>query len=118
MTPPWQPLLEFAYEPWGPHGSGRSPLDLAFTLLLIGLVALCWVRLRRSLALLATLFLLISLSSGLLVSSMRYGLELFPIFIALAVSGRFRAFHLAFVALSSYLALRFMVQFASGIWVA
>lgn len=115
---PWEPLLAFASQPIGAHGSVRSPLDLAFTLLLIGLVGLSWARVPRSLALFATLFLLVTLSSGLLVSSMRYGLELFPIFITLAVSGRFRVFHYAYLAAAGYLALRFMSEFAQGGWVA
>ena len=58
------------------------------------------------------------LSWGLLVSSTRYGLELFPIFITLAVSGRFRAFHYACLAVAGYLALRFMSEFAHAAWVA
>jgi Gpi18-like mannosyltransferase len=115
---PWTPLLAYLTQPLGAHGSNTSPLDLAFTLLLIGLVALSWVRVRATLALFATLLLLISLSSGLLVSSMRYGLELFPIFIALAISGRFRAFHYAYLAVSGYMALRFMSEFAQSVWVA
>jgi hypothetical protein len=63
-------------------------------------------------------FLLVTLSSGLLVSSMRYGLELFPIFGALAVSGRYRVFHFAYVLTAGYLALRFMSEFAQSVWVA
>jgi hypothetical protein len=118
VSPPWAALLSFVSEPIGTHGSDRSPLDLAFTLLLIVLVGLTWRRLRASLAVFASLFLLISLSSGLLVSSMRYGLELFPIYIVLAISGRHRLFHYAYIAVAGYLALRFMMQFAQGVWVA
>jgi hypothetical protein len=118
LSPPWEALLSFWTQGVGAHGTDRSPLDLAFTLFLIGLVALTWSRLRVSLALSATLFLLIMLSSGLLVSSMRYGLELFPIFIALAISSRHRMFHVAYVVVAGYLALRFMSEFANSIWVA
>jgi type VI protein secretion system component VasF len=49
---------------------------------------------------------------------MRYGLELFPMCMALAVSGRYRVFHYAYVAMSFYLALRFMTEFAQSVWVA
>jgi len=115
---PWAPFVTYLREGLGAHGSNTSPLDLAFTLLLIALVALSWIRVRASLALFATLLLLISLSSGLLVSSMRYGLELFPIFIVLAISGRYRVFHYAYLGASGYLALRFMSEFAQSIWVA
>jgi hypothetical protein len=115
---PWDAFLPYLSQPFGAHGSNTSPLDLAFTLLLISLTILAWVRLRASLALFSTLLLLISLSSGLLVSSMRYGLELFPIFIVLAISGRFRLFHYAYLAAGGFLALRFMSQFAQSGWVA
>jgi len=115
---PWDTILSFITKPVGEHGSDRSPLDLAFTFLLVALVVVSWARLRRSLALFSATFLLFSLSSGLLVSSMRYGLELFPVFIALAISGRYRAFHFAYLAIAGYLALRFMSEFAQGLWVA
>ena len=118
LSPPWDAVVTFFSQPAGAHGSDHSPLDLAFTLFLTALVVLTWSRLRASLALSATLFLLVMLSSGLLLSSMRYGLELFPIFIALAISGRYRPFHIAYVVVAGYLALRFMSEFARGIWVA
>jgi hypothetical protein len=115
---PWSPLLLYVSEGFGAHGSITSPLDLAFTLLLMLIVGISWTRVRPSLALFATLFLTINLSSGQLSSGMRFGLELFPIFIVLAISGRFRAFHYAYLAAASYLALRFMSEFAQNIWVA
>ena len=115
---PWSPLLLYVTEGFGAHGSITSPLDLAFTLLLTLLVGISWTRVRPSLALFATLFLLINLSSGQLSSGMRFGLELFPIFIVLAISGRFRAFHYAYLAAAGYMALRFMSEFAQNIWVA
>src|SRR5205823_1470761 len=118
LSAPWEPLLAYVNQGWTPHGDDRSPLDLAFTLLLIALVSLTWARVRRSLAVFASVFLLISLSSGLLVSSMRYGLELFPVFIALAISGRYRVFHYAYLTVAGYLALRFMSEFAQSVWVA
>jgi hypothetical protein len=118
LSPPWVALQSFLTLGTTAHGSDRSPLDLAFTLFLIALVALTWFRLRVSLALFATLFMLIMLSSGLLVSSMRYGLELFPVFIALAISGRHRPFNATFIVVAGYLALRFMSEFASSLWVA
>jgi hypothetical protein len=49
---------------------------------------------------------------------MRYGLDLFPIFIVLAISGRYRVFHYACLAAGGYMALRFMSQFAQSAWVA
>jgi hypothetical protein len=118
IAPPWEAFGPYLTLPWGDHGSLQSPLDLGFTLVLIGLVALCWIRLRRSLALFATLFLLVFLSSGQLTSIMRYGLELFPIFFVLAISGSSRPFHITFLALSSYLAVRFMSAYSSGVWIA
>lgn len=116
--PPWEPLLLYLDQGFGAHGSITSPLDLAFTLLLLTLVALSWVRLRRPLALFSTLLLTICLSSGQWTSTMRFGLELFPIFIVLAISGRFRLFHYAYLGVAGYMALRFMSQFAQNVWVA
>jgi hypothetical protein len=118
LTWPWLTLQAYLSAPLGPHGTDRSALDLAFTGLLLILAVVGWTRLPRSLALFPCVFLGISLSSGLLVSSMRYGLELFPVFITLAVSGRYRLFHYSYLAVASYLAVRFMFLFAQGAWIA
>jgi hypothetical protein len=118
VEPPWATLAAFLAQPLGAHGSNSSPLDLAFTLLLGALVGLCWWRLRPGLALLATVFFVAMLSTGLLVGSMRYGLELFPVFIVLAISSRHRLFDYAYTGIAGYLALRFMAQFAQGVWIA
>lgn len=118
LTPPWQVLAAFFSEPLAGHGSLHSPLDLAFALLFLVLVVLSWWRVRPSYALLASLFYLLMVSSGPLVSLMRNGLHLFPVFIVLALSGRLRVFHWTFVIVSTLLALRFMVAFAQGYWVA
>jgi Mannosyltransferase (PIG-V) len=118
LTAPWEPLLDYLNQPFGAHGTDRSPLDLAFTLLLIALVALSWRRVRPSTALFASLLVLIALSSGQLVSIMRFGLELFPAFVVLAMSGRYRLFHYTYLASAGYLALRFMFEFAQGVWIA
>jgi hypothetical protein len=118
LAPPWDAFLPYLSLPWGAHGTPSSPLDLLFTLVFGGLVALCWTRLRPSLALFATLFLLVFLSSGSLISSMRYGLELFPIFMVLAISGRSPLFHYAYIVLAGLAALRLMTLYASGEWIA
>jgi hypothetical protein len=118
IAPPWVAFEPYLTLPWGPHGSFSSPLDLGFSVLLGGLVALCWTRLRPALALYATLLLLVFLCSGSLVSSLRYGVELFPIYIVIGISGRSRAFQYAFVAVSSLIALRFAMLYASGTWLA
>lgn len=118
LAPPWQAFGPYFTQGFGPHGSNQSPLDLAFALIYITLVILTWRRLRASLAVYATTFLVPMLSTGLLVSTMRYGLELFPIFVVLALSGRYRLFHWSYLVLASAAAARFMAAFASSQWVA
>lgn len=118
FVPPWETFFNFFQAPLAGHGSLHSPLDLGFALVFLVLVGVTWARVRATLALYATLLYALVLSVGNLVSVPRYGLELFPVFLVLGVSGQHRLFHWSFVALSSVMALRFMAAFAQGYWVA
>ncbi len=82
------------------------------------LVVLAWRLLPRSLALFATLLLLVPISTGSTQSLMRFGLELFPIFLVLGVLGRRHWFHQSFAILSLGFATVFTVMFALHYWVA
>jgi len=115
FTPPWETLLRYLQHP----GRNDTVLDLAFTVALAVLVVAAWRLLRSSYALLATALFLGVVSRGSLVSMPRYALELFPLFVVLALAGRrWAAFHRGYVALSLGLGSLFMVLFALGYWVA
>src|SRR5581483_1545458 len=111
FTPPWETLLRYLQHP----GRNDTVLDLAFTVALAVLVVAAWRLLRSSYALLATALFLGVVSRGSLVSMPRYALELFPLFVVLALAGRrWAAFHRGYVALSLGLGSLFMVLFASA----
>jgi Mannosyltransferase (PIG-V) len=100
------------------YGYSSTYLDLAFTVLYGVLVVASWRTLPRSYALFATLLLLVPLSTGSTQSIMRLGLELFPIFLVLALAGRHRWFDQSYLVLSTGLATVFAVLFALHYWVA
>ncbi len=100
------------------RGPQHPLLDLLFVLLLLVLAAAAWRLTRPSYALFASLFLLMVISRGSLVSVIRYALELFPLFLVLALAGRNVVFHQLYVAVGLALASLFMVMFALGYWVA
>jgi hypothetical protein len=123
---PWEILrhyLSFRY--WrnyvalgGAVQDSRSPIDLAFALLLFGLVVLTW-RLRRwSLALFATLLYLPMISTGIYQSIPRYGLELFPVFAVLGQMTIRRGALALYLLLAGTISVVLMARFALGWWVA
>jgi hypothetical protein len=118
LTWPWQVLGPFLTDPFANHGWAGTPTDFLFAVLLLALTGLSWRRLPTSLALFATTFTLVIVSSGILKSSARYTLEVFPIFITLATLGRKPLFDRAYVGVASLNALRLMSLFALGAWVA
>jgi hypothetical protein len=117
-TAPWQILEPYFNGHSSVYGSGSTYLDLAFIVLYTVLVIATWRYLPRSYALFATLVYLVPLSSGSSDSIMRYGLDMFPIFIVLALAGRQRWFHESYLILSTGLATVFAVMFALHYWVA
>lgn len=115
---PWEMLRQFFSAPLVVHGNDHSILDLAFTIVIVALVIATWFTLRPSYALFATVFCVVMLSSGMLISVMRYGLTLFPIFIVLARLGRRPWFDRAYLVWGAGLACLFMAMFALWYWVA
>jgi hypothetical protein len=81
------------------------------------LVVLTWFLKRRSLAIYATLFYLPMISSGLLSSVNRLGLELFPVFIVLGQLTRWRVAFATYGTIAGGLVLYLMARFALGYWV-
>jgi hypothetical protein len=118
LTPPWEVFTHFFGAPLVLHGPDHSLMDLTFTLLLLVLVVCCWRKMRPSYALFATLMLLTMISYGLFSGSMRFGLELFPIFFVLALAGRHPAFDRAYVIFGAGVGSLLMSIFALWYWVA
>jgi hypothetical protein len=115
---PWEVLQPFVLDPLGTHGWHGTAADFGYTILLLALTALSWRHVPRSLAVYGTTFAVVIVSSGILVSSMRYALELFPIFITLAILGRKPLFHRAYLAVAILNGLKLMSLFALGEWIA
>ncbi len=93
-------------------------MDLAFTVLLLALTGASWRLLRASYAVLSTVVLLALFASGSLMSMMRFGVALFPLFIVLAIVGRRGWFERTYLATSAGLSALFMALFAQWYWVA
>jgi hypothetical protein len=95
---------------------------LAFLVLFIGLTVVVWRRFGAPYGLFATLSLALPLSTPSrawpLLSMPRFGLVVFPFFLALASLGGRPRVHTAIVALSSMLLGVFVVQWALWQWVA
>ena len=93
-------------------------MDLAFTVLLLALTAASWRLLRPSYAVLCTVVMLGLLASGSLMSMVRFGVSLFPLFIVLAIAGRRQWFERSYLVTSTGVAALFMAMFAQWYWVA
>ena len=114
---PWEVLGPFLSNPLADHTAGTAT-DFLIIVLLVAAVALSLGRIPASLALFTTIFTLVIVSSGILFSSVRYVLELFPIFITLARFGERPLFHRAYLGLACLNGLRLMSLFALGAWIA
>jgi hypothetical protein len=105
---PWQAFTNYFF------GGERGPWnDLLFALLFIGLTVVVAYTQRPSYAVYAALYVLVPLSTGQLYSMMRFGLSIFPVFIALAWLGRFPLFDRAYVPAGLMIAGAFMTFFVT-----
>lgn len=118
LTLPWDTFARFFSGPITIHSGEHALVDLAFTILLITLVALSWRVLRPALALYATALLGVLLSTGSLVSMPRYALAEFPIFLVLAIAARRDWFERGYLVVGVSLGAVFMVLFAQWYWVS
>jgi hypothetical protein len=121
LTPPWDVVRAFLTQPGGLalHGYRDSLLELVNVCLVTTGVILSWRRLRPPMAALATALLMPMVTSGILASTLRYDLELAPLFILLAKAGiAWRPFHLAYLAAALVLSALAMGFYAAGGWVA
>jgi hypothetical protein len=105
---PWQAFTNYFF------GGERGPWnDLLFALLFIALAVIVAYTQRPSYAVYAALYVLVPLSTGQLYSMMRFGLSIFPVFIALAWLGRFQIFDRAYVPAGLMIAGAFMTFFVT-----
>jgi hypothetical protein len=118
LEAPWDTLLGYLRGPLSLFDWPYSVVDLTSVLVLTVLAVLAWRMLPLSYAAYASVGLVFSLSSGIAwFSAARHGLALFPLLIVVAMLGRWKAFHWAWLLLSGVLAAAFMARFAAGYWV-
>lgn len=118
FIPPW--ALDLEGLEWVPFATQVTPwffVDLAFALALALLVVQAWRTQRRSYAIYATLIGLTAVLSGQLGSGLRYALELFPAFIALAIIGAAAPLRRAYAWPAFILENVLAARFALGYWV-
>jgi hypothetical protein len=120
LIPPWQTFQNFfsAKIDWFTFKSNHSGLDLLFTVGYGVLVALSWRLERKSLPLFATLLYLPMVSTNLLSSVPRFGLEIFPAFIVLGRLTEHRGWLIAYTLVAGGLSVYLMARWALGYWVA
>ena len=120
LMPPWQTFQYFfsARIDWFTFKSNHSGLDLLFTLAYGALVALSWRLKRKSLPLFATLLYAPMISTYLLSSVPRFGLEIFPAFIVLGQLTAQRWRLAAYCLVSGTGLVYLMARWALGYWVA
>lgn len=117
-TMAWQALDPYLQGYSSFYGYSGTYLDLGFAIVYgVGTVA-AWRLLPRSYAVLASLLFLALISAGRLQSLMRFGTELFPLFIVLAIAGRRTWLHQALLVSGVGFATVFAVMFALHYWVA
>jgi hypothetical protein len=131
----WAALEQFAsgshtHSYWRPADSALDPMHvaainletLAFLVLFVALTVIAWQRFGAPYGLFAAISLALPLSMPTrawpLYSLPRFGLVIFPLFLALAWLGRRPRVHTAIVTLSSLLLGVFVVQWALWQWVA
>jgi hypothetical protein len=100
-----------------PSRYGDPWIVIAILVPVAALVVISWRLLSRSIAAYGTVLLLAALSSGTVTSFPRYALAIFPAFLALGALGRWRAVHLAYLAVATTLAVTLTAMFASWFWI-
>jgi hypothetical protein len=114
LTPPWATAARLLRE------SMQFPelTNFGFVFAAIALIVFAAVRLRATYSVYAVLCFCFVTSWGTFDSVPRYVLMIFPVFIALAILGRNRAFHQTYLLIASGLAAFLMIRFALWQWVA
>ena len=114
LTSPLTPAIRLMSEPL----TVPSVTNLVFVAVALAVVLFAAVRLRLSYGFYAVVCFCFVTAWGTFDSVPRYILVIFPLFIALALLGKNRAFHQAYILIASGLAALLMVRFALWQWVA
>jgi Gpi18-like mannosyltransferase len=121
LAPPWVSLYntfeKVAHAP-GPLVVANQSLEVAFTLLMIGVLLAGWHSLRPSYIAYMALSILVPMSTSNLMSMPRFALVLFPMFAILARWGERPWVNNVILAFSLPLLGLFTVLFADWYWVA
>ncbi len=124
LSPPWTSLWH-AYTVFAigfrhnePSIIANQAIEVAFTLLMIGIAIAGFRRLRPSFTAYMALSILVPMSTSSLMSMPRFALVLFPMFVLLALWGGKAWVNNAIVAFSLPLLGLFTVLFADWYWVA
>lgn len=121
FAPPWVSFASTVQKIVHAHATqtvANESLELAFTLLMLVVLAAGLRRLRLSYVVYMSLSILIPLCTGSLMSMPRFALVLFPMFALFGLWGARPTFSNAYVAFSLPLLGLFTVLFADWYWVA
>jgi Gpi18-like mannosyltransferase len=117
LTAPWNTFWYSAIHissSKGYHGA----VELLFAIGFLALTIYAFLRLRSSYATYAAISFLFATSWGTLISTPRFVLANFPVFVSLALLGRHKVFDRSFIIVSSILASVSMVVFSQWGWVS
>jgi len=116
---PWYPVAWLFRHAPALSLEHHDKLDFSFLLLLSGAAIFALRRTRLSYTVYLWTAVVFFSCWGMYVSIPRFDIVIFPLFVVIALVGtRSRAFHLAYVFLSSMLAALFMVMHSQWNWVA
>jgi Mannosyltransferase (PIG-V) len=121
FAPPWESFITTVSKIAHAHATqtvANESLELAFTLLMLVVLAVGLRRLRLSYVVYMALSILIPLCTSSLMSMPRFALVLFPMFALFGLWGARPTFSNAYVAFSLPLLGLFTVLFADWYWVA
>jgi hypothetical protein len=121
LAPPWQSLWHSVTIVAKGHPAtavATQGIELAFTLLMLGVLAAGFKKLPLSLWTYMALSVIVPMSTSSLMSMPRFALVLFPMFIVFALWGERQNVNSAIVAFSLPLLGLFTVLFANWYWVA
>jgi hypothetical protein len=121
FAPPWESFAATVQKIVHAHATqtvANESLELAFTLLMLIVLAVGWRRLRLSYVVYMAVSILIPMCTGSLMSMPRFALVLFPMFALFGLWGARPTFGNAYVAFSLPLLGLFTVLFADWYWVA
>ena len=121
LAPPWVSIvhaLHIITGPYAPQTIANQVLELASTILMLGVLALGFRRLRASYIAYMAVSILVPLSTSSLMSMQRFALVLFPMFVLFGLWGARPNVNNGIVAFSMPLLGLFTVLFADWYWVA